>query len=304
MPQLKLILALIQRRNRELIRTFVQKNSYMVEIGKYNTLKIVKDLDFGVYLDGGDDLEILLPARYVPRNVKPGDEVEVFIYHDNEGRIIATTAKPLAIVGEFQWMECKSVNDMGAFLEWGLMKDLLVPFREQKMPMREGKWYLVYVHLDHVTKRIVASARVDKFLDNVPPVYEFNQEVDLLVADETEIGYKVIINNLHWGLVYHNEIYRRLERGEHLKGYIKEVREDEKIDVSLTRLGYEKVEGIAGIILDALKVQNGFLPVHDKSPAEEIYSLFGCSKKSFKQAIGALYKKKLISIEPTGIRLI
>ncbi len=276
----------------------------MVEIGKYNTLKIVKDLDFGVYLDGGDDLEILLPARYVPRNVKPGDEVEVFIYHDNEGRIIATTAKPLAIVGEFQWMECKSVNDMGAFLEWGLMKDLLVPFREQKMPMREGKWYLVYVHLDHVTKRIVASARVDKFLDNVPPVYEFNQEVDLLVADETEIGYKVIINNLHWGLVYHNEIYRRLERGEHLKGYIKEVREDEKIDVSLTRLGYEKVEGIAGIILDALKVQNGFLSVHDKSPAEEIYSLFGCSKKSFKQAIGALYKKKLISIEPTGIRLI
>lgn len=276
----------------------------MVEIGKYNTLKIVKDLDFGVYLDGGDDLEILLPARYVPRNVKPGDEVEVFIYHDNEGRIIATTAKPLAIVGEFQWMECKSVNDMGAFLEWGLMKDLLVPFREQKMPMREGKWYLVYVHLDHVTKRIVASARVDKFLDNVPPVYEFNQEVDLLVADETEIGYKVIINNLHWGIVYHNEIYRRLERGEHLKGYIKEVREDEKIDVSLTRLGYEKVEGIAGIILDALKVQNGFLPVHDKSPAEEIYSLFGCSKKSFKQAIGALYKKKLISIEPTGIRLI
>ena len=304
MPQLKLILALIQRRNRELIRTFVQKNSYMVEIGKYNTLKIVKDLDFGVYLDGGDDLEILLPARYVPRNVKPGDEVEVFIYHDNEGRIIATTAKPLAIVGEFQWMECKSVNDMGAFLEWGLMKDLLVPFREQKMPMREGKWYLVYVHLDHVTKRIVASARVDKFLDNVPPVYEFNQEVDLLVADETEIGYKVIINNLHWGLVYHNEIYRRLERGEHLKGYIKEVREDEKIDVSLTRLGYEKVEGIAGIILDALKVQNGFLPVHDKSPAEEIYSLFGCSKKSFKQAVGALYKKKLISIEPAGIRLI
>ena len=276
----------------------------MVEIGKYNTLKIVKDLDFGVYLDGGDDLEILLPARYVPRNVKPGDEVEVFIYHDNEGRIIATTAKPLAVVGEFQWMECKSVNDMGAFLEWGLMKDLLVPFREQKMPMREGKWYLVYVHLDHVTKRIVASARVDKFLDNVPPVYEFNQEVDLLVADETEIGYKVIINNLHWGLVYHNEIYRRLERGEHLKGYIKEVREDEKIDVSLTRLGYEKVEGIAGIILDALKVQKGFLAVHDKSPADEIYSLFGCSKKSFKQAVGALYKKKLISIEPTGIRLI
>ena len=300
----KLILALGDIEIRELIRTFVQKKTYMVEIGKYNTLKIVKDLDFGVYLDGGDDLEILLPARYVPKNVKPGDEVEVFIYHDNEGRIIATTAKPLAVVGEFQWMEVKSVNEMGAFLEWGLMKDLLVPFREQKMPMREGKWYLVYVHLDHVTNCIVASARVDKFLDNIPPVYEFNQQVDLLVADETEIGYKVIINNLHWGLIYHNEIYRRLERGEHLKGYIKEVREDEKIDVSLTRLGYDKVQGITGTIMDSLRAHNGFLAVHDKSPAEEIYSLFGCSKKSFKQAVGSLYKKKIISIEPDGIRLI
>lgn len=304
MLQEKLNLALLYGEIRELIRTFVQKKTYMVEIGKYSTLKIVKDLDFGVYLDGGDDLEILLPARYVPKNVKPGDEVEVFIYHDNEGRIIATTAKPLAIVGEFQWMEVKSVNEMGAFLEWGLMKDLLVPFREQKMPMREGKWYLVYVHLDHVTNRIVASARVDKFLDNTPPVYEFNQQVDLLVADETEIGYKVIINNLHWGLIYHSEIYRRLERGEHLKGYIKEVREDEKIDVSLTRLGYDKVQGITGTIMDSLRAHNGFLPVHDKSPAEEIYSLFGCSKKSFKQAVGALYKKKIISIEPDGIRLI
>ena len=167
----------------------------MVEIGKYNILKIVKDLDFGVYLDGGDGMEILLPARYVPKNVKPGDEVEVFIYHDNEGRLIATTVKPLAQVGEFQFMEVKSVNSTGAFLEWGLMKDLLVPFKEQKMPMREGKWYLVYVHVDHVTGRIVASARIDKYLDNVIPNYTFNQEVDLLVAEDTEIGYKVIINN-------------------------------------------------------------------------------------------------------------
>lgn len=154
----------------------------MVEIGKYNTLKIIKDLDFGVYLDGGDGMEILLPARYVPKNVKPGDEVEVFIYHDNEGRLIATTANPLAQAGEFQFMEVKSVNNTGAFLEWGLMKDLLVPFKEQKMPMREGKWYLVYVHVDHVTGRIVASARIDKYLDNVIPNYSFNQEVDLLVA--------------------------------------------------------------------------------------------------------------------------
>ena len=275
----------------------------MLEIGKYNTLKIVKDLDFGVYLDGGNEKEILLPARYVPKNVKPGDEVEVFIYHDNEGRLIATTAHPLATVGEFKFMEVKSVNNTGAFLEWGLMKDLLVPFKEQKMPMREGRWYLVYVHLDHITGRIVASARIDKYLDNVMPEYTFNQEVNLLVADETDIGYKVIINNLHWGLVYYNEVFRRLEKGEEIKGYIKEVREDEKIDVSLVPLGYQKIEGLAGTILESLKSQGGFIAVHDKSAPEVIQSLFQCSKKSFKQAIGALYKQHLITLENGGISL-
>ena len=200
-------------------------------------------------------------------------------------------------------MEVKSVNNTGAFLEWGLMKDLLVPFKEQKMPMREGKWYLVYVHLDHVTGRIVASARIDKYLDNVIPDYTPNQEVDLLVAEDTEIGYKVIINNTHWGLVYHSEVSQRLEKGEHLKGYIKEVREDEKIDVSLTSLGYQKVDGIAKTILESLKAQGGYIAVHDKSEPELIYSLFRCSKKAFKQAIGALYKQKLILLEPEGIRL-
>lgn len=276
----------------------------MVEIGKYNTLKIVKDLDFGVYLDGGNDLEILLPARYVPKNVKPGDEVEVFIYHDNEGRIIATTARPKALVGEFQFMEVKAVNNTGAFLEWGIMKDLLVPFKEQKMPMREGSWYLVYVRLDHVTGRIMASARIEKFLNNVPPVYEYNQEVNLLVTDETDIGYKVIINNLHGGLVYYNEVFQRLEIGEHLKGYTKEVRDDEKIDVCLAPLGYQKVEGIAGVILEALKIQKGFIPVHDKSEPDIIYSLFRCSKRAFKLAIGTLYKQQLITLEKEGIRLV
>ncbi|MBO5225432.1 MAG: GntR family transcriptional regulator [Parabacteroides sp.] len=275
----------------------------MVNIGKYNTLKIVKTVDFGVYLDGGDGLEILLPTRYVPKEVKIGDDIEVFIYHDNEGRLIATTAKPLAQVGEFQFMEVKSVNKTGAFLEWGLMKDLLVPFKEQKIRMKEGRWYLVYVHVDHITGRIVASAKIDKYLDNIIPEYTFNQEVDLLVADDTEIGYKVIINNTHWGLVYHNEIFQRLEKGDHIKGYIKEIREDEKIDVSLTPLGYQKVEGIAKTILESLKVQGGYIAVHDKSEPDVIYSLFRCSKKAFKQAIGALYKQKLILIEPQGIRL-
>lgn len=276
----------------------------MLNIGNYNTLKIIKILSFGAYLDGGEGKEILLPTRYVPNGAQVGDEVKVFIYHDNEGRLIATTLHPNAVVGEFAFMQVKSVNTMGAFLDWGLMKDLLVPYKEQKLTMREGKWYLVYVRLDHVTGRVMASARIEKFLNNIPPKYEFNQEVSLLVADDTEIGYKVIVNNLHWGMVYHNQVFQRLEKGEHLKGYVKEIREDDKLDISLTPLGYQKVDGIAQTILQALQMQNGFLPVHDKSDPEVIYSLFRCSKKAFKQAIGALYRQHRIALEPDGIRLI
>ena len=274
-----------------------------MEIGKINKLKVVKTVSFGAYLDGGDGLEILLPARYVPDTCREGDEVDVFIYHDNEGRLIATTVRPLATVGEFQRMQVKDVSEVGAFLEWGIMKDLLVPFREQKMPMKKGKWYVVYVYLDNVTNRIVASARIDRFLDNIPPHYVHNQEVDMMMTEETEIGYKVIINHLHWGLLYHNEVYRGLVKGEKLKGYIKEVRDDDKIDVSMHKLGYEKVDGIALQILDALNNNRGYLPLHDKSDAGEIYSLLSCSKKSFKKAIGALYRQKLISLEEAGIRL-
>ena len=276
----------------------------MLNIGNYNTLRIIKILSFGAYLDGGEGKEILLPTRYVPNGAQVGDEVEVFIYHDNEGRLIATTLHPNAVVGEFAFMQVKSVNTMGAFLDWGLMKDLLVPYKEQKLTMREGKWYLVYVRLDHVTGRVMASARIEKFLNNIPPKYEFNQEVSLLVADDTEIGYKVIVNNLHWGMVYHNQVFQRLEKGEHLKGYVKEIREDDKLDISLAPLGYQKVDGVAQTILQALQVQNGFLPVHDKSDPEVIYSLFRCSKKAFKQAIGALYRQHRIALEPDGIRLI
>ena len=276
----------------------------MLNIGNYNTLRIIKILSFGAYLDGGEGKEILLPTRYVPNGAQVGDDVEVFIYHDNEGRLIATTLHPKAVVGEFAFMQVKSVNTTGAFLDWGLMKDLLVPYKEQKLTMREGKWYLVYVRLDHVTGRIMASARIEKFLNNIPPKYKFNQEVDLLVADDTEIGYKVIVNNLHWGMVYHNQVFQRLEKGEHLKGYVKEIREDDKLDISLTPLGYQKVDGIAQTILQALQMQNGFLPVHDKSDPEVIYSLFRCSKKAFKQAIGALYRQHRIALEPDGIRLI
>ncbi|MDR2041949.1 MAG: GntR family transcriptional regulator [Tannerella sp.] len=273
-----------------------------MEIGKMNRLKVIKTMNFGVYLDGGEGREILLPTRYVPDGCGEGDEVEVFIYHDNEGRLIATTLRPLATVGEFQWMQVKEVSAAGAFLEWGLMKDLLVPHREQKTPMKKGHRYLVYVYLDFVTKRIVASARIDRFLDNVPPQYEQNREVDLIVAESTEMGYKVIINHQHWGLVYHNEVFHPLEKGEKRKGYIKEVREDDKIDVSLYPLGYDKIDGIARRVLQTLTQNGGFLPLHDKSNAEEIYSLLACSKKSFKKAVGALYRQQLISLEKEGIR--
>jgi predicted RNA-binding protein (virulence factor B family) len=273
-----------------------------LDTGKYNRLKVVKSVDFGIYLDGGEGQEILLPKRYVPESAKVGDELEVFIYKDNEGRLIATTEHPYGVAGEFQWMKVKDISKAGAFLDWGIMKDLLVPYREQKAPMKQGEYYLVYIYLDFITRRIVASTRIDKFLDNTPPHYERNQEVDLIIADKTELGYKAIVNHSHWGLLYHNEIFCRLSMGERCKGYIKEVRDDDKIDVSLYPTGYNKVDRIAQQIMAALERNNGDLPVSDKSDAEEIYALFACSKKSFKMALGALYKKKIISIEKHGIR--
>ncbi|UKI45919.1 MAG: S1-like domain-containing RNA-binding protein [Phocaeicola vulgatus] len=274
----------------------------MLKIGNYNTLKIVKILSFGAYLEC-DGKEILLPTRYVPENAQVDDMVEVFIYHDNEGRLIATTLHPKAVVGEFAFMRVKSVNTTGAFLDWGLMKDLLVPYKEQKMRMAEGRWYLVYVRIDPATNRVMASARIEKFLGNVPARYEPNEEVDLMVAEIGEIGYRVIVNNLHWGMLYYDQVFQRLEKGDKMKGYVKEVREDDKLDISLAPLGYQKVDGVAQVVLDALKAKDGFLPVHDKSDPDVIYSLFRCSKKAFKQAIGSLYKQKLITLEKDGIRL-
>jgi len=275
-----------------------------LEIGKYNTLEILKEVDFGLYLDGGDGLEILLPTRYVPKEAKVGDNIEVFIYKDNDERLIATTERPYGIVGEFKYLKVRDVSSAGAFLEWGIMKDLLVPYREQKAEMKAGHYYLVYIYLDFITKRIAASTRLDKFLDNTPPDYTPNQEVDLIIADKTELGYKAIINNSHWGLLYHNEIFKDLSKGEKSKGYIKEVRDDEKIDLSLYPIGYDKVDGISKQIMNTLASNNGFIPISDKSDANEIYSFFSCSKKSFKKAIGALYKQRFIEIDDTGIKLI
>lgn len=263
----------------------------MIEIGKYNTLAVVKVVDFGVYLDGGERGEILLPNEYVPDNCFPDDELKVFIYFDSEDRIIATTEIPNIIVGEFACMKCVATSSVGAFLDWGLRKDLLVPFREQRDPMVEGREYLVYAYVDQNSDRIVASTKVDRYLDQLPPEYEAGQEVDLLVARKSDLGYNVIINHVHWGLVFKNEVFQPLKIGQKLKGYIKEVREDEKIDVSLQPVGYEKIDGLSKTILDKLKDNGGVLDVSDKSAPDEIYNLFGCSKKNYKKATGALLKR-------------
>jgi len=277
----------------------------MLEIGKLNKLRIVKEVDFGLYLDGGEEYgEILLPQRYMPTDFKIDDELEVFIYRDSEDRIIATTETPKGMVGDFALMEVISVNKFGAFLDWGLQKDLLVPFREQRKDMEKGKEYMVHIYLDKETNRIVASSKLDKFLDNIPTEYVANQEVDLLIAAKTDIGYKAIINGLHWGMLYENEVFKPLDRGQKTKGFIKKLREDDKIDLYLHKAGYGKVEILMDKIVEELKEEGGFLEMSDKTPSNIIYQVFGESKKTFKKAIGTLYKKRIIDIEKAGIKLI
>ena len=276
----------------------------MVQIGKYNNLRIVKEVDFGLYLDGEEYGEILLPLRYVPPNSKVDELIEVFIYLDSEDRIIATTEMPYAIVGDFALLNVSAVNKYGAFMDWGLLKELLVPFREQKETMVEGKSYIVYVYLDTKTNRIVASAKIDRFLDKEEHDFELNQEVDIFTCNKTDLGYKVIINKTHWGLIYENEVFQRIPRGKYLKAYIQKIREDDKIDVSLQKPGFEKIKDLSDIIIEKLKGNNGFLTISDKSPPEEIYKMFEVSKKSFKKAIGTLYKKKIIKIEKNSIKLL
>ena len=273
-------------------------------IGKYNTFRVIKEVDFGVYLDGGELGEILLPIRYVPPGLKPDDELEVFIYLDSEDRVIATTEEPYAIVGEFAYLEAVSVNKTGAFLDWGLMKDLMVPYREQAERMKEGQKYLVYVYLDDESKRIVATSKLNSALDNLMPEYEDGQEVELIVIGQTDLGYKVAVNNLHSGMLYHNELFKPIKIGDKCQGYIKKVREDDKLDISLEKPGYDKIDGLAGEILEKLKAKGGEMNVSDKSPADLIYKVFGTSKKNFKKAIGTLYKQRIIEISKKNIKLI
>lgn len=276
----------------------------MATPGKYNTLSIVKIVDFGVYLDGGDLGEILLPMKWVPEGCKPDDEIEVFLYFDSEDRLIATTMKPIAVVGEFALLTAKAVNEIGAFLDWGLEKDLLVPYREQNAKMVEGRSYLVYIYSDPQGGRIAASARLERFINLEPADYKPLQEVDLLLWRTTDIGYMAIINNKHEGMLYASDVFEDLERGQRVKGYVTKVREDGKIDLTLTKPGYDKIDEMAERILELLRDNKGYMDLNDKSPAEEIYLMCGMSKKNFKKSIGALYKQKLIDIEEGGIRLV
>lgn len=276
----------------------------MAAIGVLNELEVVKTVDFGVYLDGGPHGEILMPKRYVPENCQVGDQVEVFIYLDSEDRLVAVTDKPLVMAGEFAMLKVLSVTPIGAFLDWGLPKDLLVPFREQQFPMEEGRSYLVFVYVDDETHRIVGSSKLDKFVDNVPVDYDAGEEVDLIIAGKTDLGYKAIIDNSHWGLIFKNEVFQPLKIGDRMKGYIKQVRPDEKIDLVLQKPGYEKIDSMSQAVLDKLKASGNYLPVNDKTDPDEISRIFGISKKNFKKAIGALYKQRLISIEENGIRAV
>jgi len=276
----------------------------MADIGKTNTLRIVKTVDFGVYLDGGDLGEILLPRRYVPAGAEPGQTVEVFLYFDSDDRLIATAEKPFARVGEFAYLEAVAVESMGAFLNWGLMKDLFVPFREQQPPMERGRRYLVYIFLDVTSGRIVASARLNQFLGRQPAPFQPEQEVDILVWGRTPLGYRAIVENAHPGILYQNEVFRELRPGERVRGYIKKIREDGKIDLLLEKPGYGKIDNLANTILDRLKAGGGYLNITDHSPPEVIAARFSVSKNAFKMAVGALYKKRLITIDDFGLTLI
>ena len=275
-----------------------------VKLGEYNQLEIVKEVDFGVYLDGGDDGEILLPTRYVPDGCKPGDVLNVFIYLDMDERLIATTLQPYVKVGEFACLEVAWVNQYGAFLDWGLMKDWLVPFREQKMKMLKGNSYVVHVHLDEDSYRIVASAKVEKYLSKDMPEYNAGDEVEVLVWQKTDLGFKVIVDNKFGGMIFKNEIFTDVRTGMKMTAYIKQVRPDGKIDLELQKGGVKKVEDFADTLLEYIRSNGGSTPLNDKTEADVIYNTFGVSKKTFKKAVGDLYKKRLIVLEgEQGIRL-
>jgi predicted RNA-binding protein (virulence factor B family) len=275
----------------------------MIKVGDYNVMKVLREVDFGFYLDDGAE-GILLPKRFVPAGLAVGDEIKVFVYHDSEGRLLATTQQPKGVVGEIVKLKAVTVTNQGAFLDWGLMKDIFVPKSKQLGGMREGAEYLVKIYIDEQTGRVAATEKIEPFLSNETLTVEENESVDLTVYRRTDIGYLVIINNKHTGVLHFNEIYQSIGVGDKMKGFIKKIRPDNTIDVVIGKQGYERVEDEAGKILRLLNENNGYLPYHDKSDPDEIYEFFGMSKKAFKMAVGTLYKQQKISLAKTGIKLL
>lgn len=275
----------------------------MAQIGKWNKLKVLREVDFGVYLDGEADGEILLPVRDMPDPCEVGEMVDVFVCFDSEDRLIATTQAPEATIGEFASLKVAAIERVGAFLDWGLSKDLFLPFAEQTRSLQVGQYVVVYLYLDS-SDRIAASMKLERNIDSEPGDYEEGQKVRLLIAARTDLGFKAIIEGRHWGVLYENEVFSPLRIGQATEGFIKKIRDDGKIDLSLQGVGHRAADEIAPRILEMLKEKNGFLPINDKTSAETIHRLFGVSRKQYKIALGGLYKKRLITIDSEGIRLV
>lgn len=277
----------------------------MAQIGKRNLLPIIRYAQPGLYLDGDTHGEILLPAKYIPPGAVPGGKLDVFIYRDTEDRLVATTGQPLAVVGEFAFLQVAGVSPrIGAFLSWGLEKDLLLPIREMDGPLNQGDWVVVQVALDERTDRLVASARINRHLDLTPPHYHEGESVKLLVASRSPLGFNLIVNHAHRGLIYHTEVTGALQVGQQVEGYVRSIRPDGKIDLALGRAGYRRIGPLTEQVMEILTARGGRMPYHDNSLPEEIRDVFGMSKKAFKQAIGALFRERRINIEPDGISLV
>jgi uncharacterized protein len=276
----------------------------MIKIGQYNTLEVVKLVDFGVFLDGGEDIgNILLPKNSVPAGTQLGDELKVFIYFDSQDDIIATTTEPLVQVGEFAKLRVVGVSSFGAFVDWGLVKDLLVPFSEQRRKLEEGDNVMLRVYTDKASGRIVGSTKFNRFLDNIPANYTVGQEVKVTIVEITDLGYKVAIENEHWGLIFKTESFGKLFVGKKLRAFVKELRPDGKISLSLQKAGRGKVDDLSDKVLKSLERKGGFMPLSDKSSPDEIFEAFRTSKATFKKTIGGLYKQGLIEITREGIQL-
>ncbi len=276
----------------------------MAELGKLNTLTVLKKLDFGIYLDGGDLDEILLPRRYVPEGCSVGDELEVFIYLDSEDMLIATTETPKAMVGECAFLKVIEVNRVGAFLDWGLPKDLLVPFGEQQKPMQVGESYVVYLYVDPASERIAGSSTLDKFLGDTSPYYKEQQPVDLLICGRTDLGYKAVVDGGTIGLLFNSDVFKPISIGQTMKGFIKHIREDKKLDLCLQLVSREALDDLSEKVLAFIKAEGGKTSMTEKSPPDVIAKQFGVSKSSYKKALGKLYKKRLILIEKTHLELV